>query len=312
MRLSLLSGTAHVGLAEAVATSLGTGLAERELTRFPDGEFHVQIHATLRGADVYVIQPTGPPVEQHLFELFLLADASRRAGAARLTAVVPYFGYARQDRRARGREAVGARVVADLLYVCGFDRVVSLDVHTPAIEGFLSMPLEHLSAVPLVAEALRPLVSEPAVVVAPDLGAANLAERYATLLGVPIAIVHKTRISGEAVTVSGVTGDVRGRAPIIVDDMISTGATVEAAFNAVAEAGCRPEPVVAATHGLFVGRALERLQALPVRRLIVTNSLPTPGATEGALHVVGIEGLLAEAIRRLQANETLADLIAHG
>ncbi len=170
---------------------------------------------------MYLLQPTAPPIETHLLQLLLLADASRRAGAARVTAVIPYFGYARQDRRASGREAVGARVVADMLPTAGIERVVAVDLHTTALEGAFGVPLEHLTATPVLAEALRPPYRERGVVLAPDAGAAKLAERWARVLNVPVAVVHKTRVGGEAVRTQGLAGDVRGRKPLIVDDMIS-------------------------------------------------------------------------------------------
>jgi ribose-phosphate pyrophosphokinase len=193
MNLTILSGSANQPLATRVAERLGPWPCLIE--RFPDGELHVAVQASVRGRDVYLLQPTGPPVHDHLLELLLLADACRRAGAARLTAVVPYVGYARQDRRAGGREAVGARLVATLIGASGLQRVVAVDLHSPALEGVFDVPLEHLSAVPLLAEAVRPALADDAVVVAPDLGAAKRAERYAGRLGRPVAIVHKARLS---------------------------------------------------------------------------------------------------------------------
>ena len=226
----IFSGSGGLSLAGAVAGQLELQLGKRDLERFPDGECHVRVLESVRGQDVYFVVSTGPPVEANLVELLLLSDACRRAGAARLTAVIPYFGYARQDRRASGRESVGARLIADLLEAGGLDRVVTIDLHSPALEGFFSLPIEHLTAVPLLAEALgHSGVGANGVVVAPDLGAARLADRYAKLLELPVAIVHKTRISGREVAVHGVSGDVEGRQPLIVDDMISTGGTIEAA-----------------------------------------------------------------------------------
>lgn len=309
--LTVFSGSAQPALAGAVARALDRPLGERLLERFPDGECHVQVRASVRGHDVYVVQPTGPPVEANLLELLLLADACRRAGAARLTAVVPYFGYARQDRRATGREPVGARLIADLIHAAGIDRVVAVDLHSPALEGFFSLPLEHLTAVPLLAEALRAPKLENCVIVAPDLGAARLADRYAHLLGFPVAIVHKTRISGREVAVRGVTGDVAGRRPVIVDDMISTGGTVEAAAGALVAAGSLPVDTVVATHGLFSGDAAERLGAIGARRVIVTDSVAPPPDLRLSLEVVSIAPMLARAIQNLHENRSLADVIAH-
>ena len=312
MRLSLLAGQAHPRLVEAIAQRLGCTPAARVIKRFPDDELHVSILESVRGGDVYIIQPTSPPAETHLFELFLLADACRRAGAARLTAVVPYFGYARQDRRASGREPVSARLVADLLQVSGIQRLIAVDVHSRALEGFFRIPFEHLSAVDALTERLRPLLPTQAVVVAPDLGAAKLATTYARLLGLPVAIVHKIRLSGQAVSVSAISGDVRGRAPLIIDDMISTGGTVEAAARAVLDAGARPELLVAATHGLLVDGAKQRLGGLPLQRFFTTDTVPTRSASSLPVEVVSVAPLLAEAIRRLHEDRSLGGLLSLG
>jgi len=312
MEQTLFTGSANPHLAETLAAKLGTGLGALGINRFPDGELHVEIQETVRGHDVYLIQPTSPPVERHLLELLMLADAAHRAGAARLTAVIPYLGYARQDRRASGREAVGGRLIADLLAAGGLlQRIVAVDVHSPAIEGFFGVPLEHLSAVPLLVESIRSYVTDDSVIVAPDLGAAKLAERYAKPLGLPTAVVHKTRLSGSEVSVRRLTGEVRGRTPIIVDDMISTGGTIEAAVSALLSERCEPDITVVASHGLFVGPSAERLITTPVRRLIVTDSVATPVLPEFPLEVVGLATLLAQAVDRLHNDRSLSDLLTH-
>lgn len=311
MQLTLLTGSAHASLAGAVAERLGLAPGDCEVQRFPDGELHVRILDSVRGHDVYLVQPTSPPVQEHLMELLLLADAALRAGAARVTAVIPYFAYARQDRRATGREPLSARLVADLLVAGGVRRVVAVDLHSLSLEGFFGVPLEHLSAVPLLAEAVRPWAGEQSVLVAPDLGAARLVDRYAHLLNLPVAIVHKARLSGEAVEAQGITGEVRDRAPIVVDDMISTGATTEAAINALLAAGSRPEVTVVATHPLLVGTAADRLRALPVRRCIVSDSVPGAAGHLLPIEVVSLAPLLAEAIDRLHHDRSLGDLIVH-
>jgi ribose-phosphate pyrophosphokinase len=311
LTLTLLSGTAHPALATLVAGHLGQALAERDIETFPDGELHITVKESLRGHDVYLLQPTGPPVERHVLELLLLADACRRAGAARVTAVIPYFGYARQDRRASGREPVGGRLMADLLAAAGIARVVALDLHAVSLEGFFAMPLEHLTAVPVLVTAVHSERTANGVVVAPDAGATRLAERYARALHLPVAIVQKVRRSGAEVTARGVTGDVKGRAPIIVDDMISTGGTIAAAVAALVAAGCQGDVTVVATHGLFVATALERLAALRLRGLIVTDSLPTTAQPSPPVHVVSIAPLLADAVSRLYHDRSLADLLVH-
>ncbi len=308
-RLMVIAGTANVDLAEAVAAELDQALASRTLSRYPDGEFHVSIEECVRGRDVFVIQPTSPPGEAHLFEAMFLADACRRAGAARLTAVMPYFAYARQDRRVAGREPVGARLVADLLHTAGFERVIAVDLHTPALEGFFATAVEHLTAVSLLARAVRGNGHVPVdLVVAPDLGAVKLAERYASLLRLPMAVVHKARLSGTEVRARAVVGEVAGRRPLIIDDMISTGGTIEAAARAVLDAGCMPAISVIASHALLTAGALDRLHALPIDRLIVTDSVALRHDLPLPLERVSLAPLLATAIRRLHGNESLADL----
>jgi len=311
MELFLFSGSANQDLSQRVAGLLGVALGDRLVERFADGELHVEVRDSVRGGDVFLIQPTAPPVDDHLMELLLLADACYRAGAHRLIVVIPYFGYARQDRRTTGRESVGARVVANLIGTTMIERVVAVDLHSAAIEGMLSVPLEHLSAVLLLAEAARGDDHAGGVVVAPDLGATKLAEQYATLLDLPVAVVHKTRLSGDSVMVQRITGEVRDRTPIIVDDIISTAGTIEAAVSALLQAGARPGVTVIATHGLLVGPALERLARLPLRRLIVTDSVRPPEPLPVAHEVVSLAPLLAKAIERLHADRSLADLIAH-
>lgn len=303
MKLHLFSGTANAPLADAMAVCLDVRPGDRALEWFPDGEVRIQIRATVRGDDVYVVQPTGPPVGEHLLELLLIADACRRAGAERVTAVIPYFGYARQDRREQSGEPLSARLVAQLIEAAGLVRVVAVDLHTASIEGCFGIPLEHLSAVDLLAAAVRPDAGPNAVIVSPDLGAVKLAERYAARLRLPIALVHKTRTSGTDVTVRGLVGDVRGRAPIVIDDMISTGGTLAAAIGAVLEAGALPEVTVAATHALLVGPAAERLARLPIRRLVATDSVSLPLPSRVPVERVSLAPLLCEAIRRLHGGE---------
>lgn len=311
MTLTLFAGSANPGLAAATAERLGITPGACSLRAFPDGELHVEIRESVRGHDVYLLQAAGPPAERHLLELLLLADACRRAGAARLTAVLPYFPYARQDRRATGREAIGARVVADLLGTRDLARIVAVDLHSAALEGFLTPPLEHLSAVPVLAAALGDDRPERGIVVAPDAGAAHLAERYAEALRLPVAIVQKARLSGSEVAVRSVTGDVAGRAPVIVDDMISTGGTIAAAAAALLAAGCQPALTVVATHGLFVGPVRERLAPLGLRRLLVTDTLPAAVLPGTPLRVVSVAPMLADAVSRLHAGRSLGDLLIH-
>jgi ribose-phosphate pyrophosphokinase len=312
MTLALLAGSANPALCRAIGAKLELTPVRRIVSRFPDSELHIELQDSVRGADLFIVQPTAPPADEHLVELLLLADAARRAGAAQVTAVMPYFGYARQDRRATGREPVGARVMADALGSAGrLDRIVALDLHSSALEGVFGVPLEHLSAATLLTDALRPYVTPSSVVVAPDLGAVRLAERYAERLALPVAIVHKTRISGEAVEVRTLTGDVRQRRPIIVDDMISTGGTIAAAVRAIRGAGALDQTVVAAAHGLFVGQAPTLLGKLSLHALLVTDSIIGADLPGLSIQRVSVAGLLADAIRRLHRSESLGDLIAH-
>jgi ribose-phosphate pyrophosphokinase len=311
MKPIVITGSGNPLLAAAVAEGLGIALGRSMLSRFPDTELYAEIQQSIRGCDVYLIQPTGPPVDAHLMELLFLADACRRAGAARLTGIIPYFGYARQDRRARGREAIGGRLIADLLSIGGLTRIVGVDLHTVSLEGFFSMPLEHLSAVPLLAKALEGLLGDQSVIVSPDLGAAKVAEQYAALLHRPFAIVNKTRLSGQDVKVSEIVGEVAGCAPVIVDDMISTGGTIEAAVNALLAAGCAPNITVAASHALLVGLAVSRLSALPLKRILVTDSLPQTDHGSLPIHIVSLAPMLAETVARLNGDESLSKLLSH-
>ncbi len=309
MEIKLFAGRANPKLANLVARRLGLPLGNLEIGDFPDGELHVDVQETVRGHDIYLIQPTGPPVAENILELLLISDACYRAGALRVTAVTPYFGYARQDRRTKGREPISARLVADLFDTGHLHRVVVVDLHNPYIEGFFTSILEHLSAIPVLADAVRS--SGASVIVSPDLGGANLAGRYSTALGLPVAIAHKTRISGEEVKVHGITGNVKGQRPLIVDDMISTGGTIEAAARALIAAGCEPHIIVAATHGLLVGAAASRLERIPIRRLFLTNSLqlPSPGALP--VEEVDLSPPLAVAINRMNEGDSLGELVAH-
>jgi ribose-phosphate pyrophosphokinase len=295
----VISGTAHPALSAALAKAAGLVQLACPIARFPDGELDVEVPAAVRGQAVYLCQPLHAAVGESLLELALLADAARRGGATQVTAVIPYLGYARQDRRERGREALGARVVAELLGASRIDRLVCVDLHSRAVEGCFPWPVEHASGVPLMVEKLKDLPRD-SVVVSPDLGAVKRAEGVARPLGLPVAVVHKQRLSGENVSARGVVGEVRGKHAVVVDDMISTAGTLEAAVHAVIEAGAQKSVTVVATHGLFVGPAARRLAALPLERVLVTDTLPTPALPGVPLEVVGIAPALAEVVRRLE------------
>jgi len=306
----ILSGSAHPALAEEIARELQAELGSCLLERFPDGEQDVEVQADVRGRPVFIVQPLGPPVGELLLELLLLAHACRRAGAGSVSAIVPYVGYARQDRVTKEGQPLGARVLAEGLGTGGFSQVIAVDLHSPVVASCMRAPVAHLTAVPALVEALRAHVREDSVVVSPDLGAVKLAEAYARLLGLPLAVVSKIRLSGAEVAVRSVVGDVRDKRPLLVDDMISTGATVEAAVDAMLAHGSRPDVIVAATHGLFVGKAADRLSRPEGARVLVTDSLPPPPRAPPRLEVVRLAPLLAEAVRRIISAHRLDDLLA--
>ncbi len=306
-QVTVFAGPASVRLGGEVCEKLEVAPAAYECRRFPDGEMQIELQDPVGGRDVYLLQSTSPPVERHVMELLLLADACRRAGASRLTAMIPYLGYARQDRRT-DRRSLGARVMANVIATAGLDRLMLIDAHSSAIEGFFDMPIEHLSAVPLLARAAAPSMRESSVVVAPDLGAVRRAREYARRLQVPMAFVHKTRLSGENVETHGVIGDVQNRSPLIVDDMLSTGGTIAAAIDALRAAGAIEPIFVAVTHALLVGRAREVLRGLPIARLLVGDTVPIEAPAVSQLEVTSVAPLVATAIRRAFRNESLADL----
>ncbi len=304
----IVSGSGNLKLATAIAKTLALPLGKCSLTRSPDGELRVEIQ-NVRARDVFLVQPTGPPIDQNLIELLFLADACRHSGANHVTAIIPYFGYARQDRSDNGQQAIGARLVADLLRTAGIGRVVAVDLHTRSLESAFAIGLEHLSAIGLFCDAIAPPPAD-SVLVAADMAALRLAERYARILNLPVAIVAKVRITAEEVVARNVIGEVRGRTPIIVDDIIITGRTIEAALNAVVAAGAIPSATVVATHGLFVGSAGERLAALPIKRLLVTDSVEHPTGLKLPIEVISLAPLLGQALSRLQAGEPLDDLLS--
>jgi ribose-phosphate pyrophosphokinase len=312
--LQVVAGTASEDVGDAIAALLGVTAAPSVVERFPDGELRPAVD-DVAGDDVYVVQATCPPVNEHLVELLLLLDAARRALAGRVT-VIPYFGYARQDRRTRPGQALAARVVADAIAVAGADRVVLVDPHTTALEAMLPVRVETLSAVPVLADALAPVAPAEAVLVAPDLGGVKLAEAYARLLDRPVAVVRKSRVTGAAVHATELVGDIDGRPAIIVDDMISTGATIEAAARLLLAHDALPDITVAATHALFVADAPERLAGLPLRTLLVTDSITAAGdavpppSVSPSLQVCSIASLLADAISRLHCSHDRREVLA--
>jgi ribose-phosphate pyrophosphokinase len=309
--IALLAGTRGRSFAAAVARELGLELHPVRSDVYPDGERYLQLGAPLGRRNVVILQSTPAPVGESVLELLLLSDAARRSGAERQVAVIPYFGLARQERRRESGQPVGLRVVTEMLRQGGFDRIVTVDLHSPSTEGCFPCPLENLSALPLLAEAVRPHLATPAVVVAPDLGAASLARECGRRLGLPVALVHKTRLNGRVVAVQEVVGEVQGRTPLLVDDMISTGGTIAAAARAVADRGAKSGGMVAATHGIFTPGSGALLRSAGIRRILVTDSVDPVESPAGYLVRLTLAPLLAEAIRRLKEGRSLEDLVSN-
>lgn len=305
----LLAGSAHPVPAREVAAALGWKPGEILIQRFPDSEVSIRIEETLRGREVYLIQPTSPPVDLHLMELLATVDACRRCGARRISTIIPYYGYARADRRNAERVPIMASLVASLLEGAGVDQVLTIDVHTQQLEGFFKIPMDSLTAVPYLCDALAGYITAGTVIVAPDAGRAQMAAEYARRLGTDVVLLHKQRQSSSATRVVSIVGEVRDRKCIIIDDMISTGGTLSGAIEALQQAGADPEVRIAATHGLFIDGALERLAGHGVRDIHITDTVPLPLPPAGlTLHAVSIVPLLAEAISRLQSGGSLAKL----
>lgn len=304
----LFAGTAHPGLARSIASAMRIELGKCEVARFPDGELSVRLGEPVRRKEVGILQPIGPPANDHLVELLLFADACRRAAASRVTAIVPYLGYARSDKRHGRREAIGGRVVADVLSAVGVGHVIAVDLHVAQIEGFFRVPVDNLTAVPTLCERIRRDVPADATIVSPDAGAIHLANEYAHRLGGTVVVLHKRRETGASTRVTHVVGDVRDRPCLIVDDMITTGGTVAEAVTALLHAGARPEVTVAATHGLFVEDARRKLSHPAVRRIVVTDSVAVDPSAWPGLEVVPLGPLLAGALQRLMAHGSFSDL----
>ncbi len=306
----LIAGTSIPGLADAAAAELGIQVAPRTVARFPDGEVQVCLDEPVRGREVVLVHSTSPPVNDNLMELLILADACRRSAAARITAVVPYCGYARADKRRGRREPITASLVAQLVESAGIDQLITVDLHASQIEGFFRIPVDTLTAVPTIVHALRDRLPEGTVVVSPDNGRVAMAADYAQRLGCPVAIVHKRRVSGSDTIVTDLVGNVSDRPCLIIDDMISTGGTIARAVDALLAAGARPEILVAATHGLFVGDAWRVLAHEAIREVIVTDSV-RPLTTDRRLWTVSIAPVIAAAIRETLSGGSLSELYHH-
>jgi ribose-phosphate pyrophosphokinase len=303
----LLAGTANPPLAQEIADQIGMPLADLTVRRFADGEIFVRLNQNARGRDVFIIQPTPPPAET-IMELLLLIDAAKRASGARVTAIVPYFGYARQDRKDQPRVAIGAKLVANLIEAAGADKVLGIDFHTHQIQGFFDVPVDHLYAAPVLTRYFRSLDLNDPVVVAPDVGAAKMARGFARRVNASFAIIDKRRPAHNVAEVMQVVGEVEGRSCIIVDDMIDTAGTLESVVYALRDRGAKAI-YAAATHALLSGPAVERLQNAPVQEVVVTNTLHVPESKRfPKLKILSIAELLARAIIYTHSNESVSQL----
>jgi ribose-phosphate pyrophosphokinase len=310
-KLKVFSGRANNPLAEKIARHLGDTLGRITLDNFPDGEISVRIEEDVRGRDIYLLQPTCPPVNENLMELLVMLDSFKRASAARITAVLPYYGYARQDRKDVGRVPITAKLVADLLETAGADRVLALDLHAAQIQGFFDIPVDHLYAGPVINEYIRGLniPTGDLVVVSPDEGSIKKALVYQKRVGGSIAIVDKRRTSATDTKAANIIGaSLEGKVAVIFDDMISTGGTVANAAYIARRNGAR-EVFVCATHPVLCGPAIERLREAPIRHIVVTDSIPVPPSKQlPNLVVLSVAPLLANAIKRIHLNESVSKL----
>jgi len=307
--LRIFAGSANLPLAEEVARRLGVQLGCCTTKYLPDSEIHVMLDEAVRGDDIFFIQPCCAPVNDHLMELLLYIDAFRRASANTITAVIPYFPYARQERMARGRESISAKVVARMLEAMGASRVIYMDIHAPAIQGFFDIPVDPLTALPVLADQFRDEHFRDAVIVAPDEGRVKMAVRYAERLGLPVVLLHKRRTSFTEAQTMSVVGDLTDKIPIVIDDVISNG-TVLTQVPLLLEAGARPEVYLAITHGVLAPRALQLLDHPAVCRLYITDTIPLPPEKQHPkLEVVSIAPLLAPIIQRVHDGSTISDFI---
>lgn len=303
----VLSGTANTLLADEVAQTLGVPLGGRTIRRFADGEIFVRIDENVRGRDLFILQPTPPPADT-ILELLLLIDAARRASAARITGVVPYFGYARQDRKDQPRVAIGAKLCANMMTTAGADRVLAIDFHQHQLQGFFDIPVDHLYAAPVLTRYFREKGLHRPVVVAPDVGAAKMARGFAKRIDATIGIIDKRRPTVNVSEVLHVIGDVDGRDCLLADDLIDTGGTMAEAVTALKARGAR-DVYCCATHALLSGPAVERLRDSPVKEVVVTNTISIPAEKYfPQLTVLSIGNLIAQAIRYTHSNESVSSL----
>jgi len=305
--VKILAGTAHRDLAERIAKGAGVELCGAEISRFPDGEIFVKITENIRGLDLYIVQPTAILPNETLMELLIMIDAAKRASARRITAVLPYYGYARQDRKDQPRVPITAKLVANLLVAAGATRVLTMDLHAQQIQGFFDIPVDHLCAAPVIVKYLREKTPENLVVVSPDTGGMKLASAYADMLGAGVAVVGKERKSATDVAATHLVGEVKGCHAVLVDDMTSTAGTLIAAANLLVDAGAASIRA-AVTHSLLNRIGVERLEASPIEELVVTDSVPPCCDIGRKVKVLSVAELLADAVCRIHNNHSVTSL----
>jgi len=307
--LKLFSGSAHPELAREIAHHLGLPMGQCRLRRFPDTEVSFQIDENIRGTDVFIVQPTCSPVDEHIMEMLIMIDAFRRSSAARITAVIPYYGYARQDRKDKPRVPISAKLVANILSASGVDRVLTMDLHKAQIQGFFDIPVDHLFAAPVIIDHLSKMTFPSLTIVAPDAGGAERARAYAKRLGGELAVIDKRRSDDGTAEVMNVVGDVAGRTCIIQDDIIDTAGTIVKAANALKDNGAG-RIFACAVHGVLSGPAFERIEKAPIERLIVTNTIPLNGdrAKNGKIVSLSVAKLLSQAIRSIHEESSVSSL----
>lgn len=312
--IKIFSGTSHPKMSAAIAKHLGMRVGRMECKRFPDGEIRIHIEENVRGADVCIVQPVCPPqVNEYLMELLIMLDAFRRASVKSITAVIPYYGYARQDRKDMPRVPITAKLVADLLATAGANRVLTVDLHADQIQGFFNIPLDHLYGSPILVQAIKkikPKLERP-VIVAPDVGSIKTARATAKRLGAQLAIIDKRRPRPSVAEVMHLIGEVKGCDAILIDDMVDTAGTIVQAAKAVAEHGAR-RVFAAATHAILSGPAMDNLEGSPIRKFFVTDTVPlnSRAAKSGLFGVVSVAPLLAEAIRRIHTGKSVSKLFS--
>lgn len=309
-RLQIFSGNANRALAQEICGNLNVNLGRAVVSSFKNGETRIKIEENVRGSDVFVIQPTCTPVNHHLMELLLLIDALRRASAARVTAVVPYYGYAKQEKKTTGREPISAKLVANMIHTAGADRLLTMDLHAPAIEGFFDIPVDHLQAGPILADYFHAMNLPDPVVVSPDVGGVGRANAFRERIGASLAIIAKQRPHPDAVEMLEMVGEIEGRTAIIVDDLISTGGTLAQAAKALKDRGAR-DVYACATHGIFADHALQTAGDSVLVETVVTNTIPlAPEHTQSRVKVISVAPLFAEAILRIHKDLSLSALFS--